>query len=55
MSPKVSSNKRRLYEFAAANDTPFPALYFPGTYDEALAVKDSLRYPAFIRMERKSS
>src|SRR5688572_19054963 len=42
-------NKRRLYELAAANDTPFPKSYFPGTYDEALAVKDSLRYPAFIK------
>jgi predicted ATP-grasp superfamily ATP-dependent carboligase len=42
-------NKRRLYELAAANDTPFPTSYFPGTYDEALAVKDSLRYPAFIK------
>jgi len=42
-------NKRRLYELAAANDTPFPTSYFPGTYDEAVAVKDSLRYPAFIK------
>ena len=42
-------NKRRLYELAAANDTPFPKSYFPGTYDEALAVKNSLRYPAFIK------
>jgi D-aspartate ligase len=42
-------NKRGLYELAAANDTPFPESYFPGTYDEALAVKDSLRYPAFIK------
>jgi predicted ATP-grasp superfamily ATP-dependent carboligase len=42
-------NKRRLYELAAANGTPFPTSYFPGTYDEALAVKDSLRYPAFIK------
>jgi D-aspartate ligase len=42
-------NKRRLYELAAANDTPFPTSYFPGTYDEALAVKDALRYPAFIK------
>ena len=42
-------NKRRLYELAAANETPFPQSYFPGTYDEALAVKDSLRYPAFIK------
>jgi len=42
-------NKRGLYELAAANGTPFPKSYFPGTYDEALAVKDSLRYPAFIK------
>lgn len=42
-------NKRRLYELAAANGTPFPKSYFPGTYDDALAVKDSLRYPAFIK------
>jgi D-aspartate ligase len=42
-------NKRGLYELAAANDTAFPTSYFPGTYDEALAVKDSLRYPAFIK------
>jgi D-aspartate ligase len=42
-------NKRRVYELAAANDTAFPTSYFPGTYDEALAVKDSLRYPAFIK------
>lgn len=42
-------NKRRVYELAAANGTPFPKSYFPGTYDEALAVKDSLRYPAFIK------
>jgi D-aspartate ligase len=42
-------NKRRVYELAAANNTPFPKSYFPRTYDEALAVKDSLRYPAFIK------
>jgi D-aspartate ligase len=42
-------NKRGLYELAAANGTPFPTSYFPGTYDEALAVKDLLRYPAFIK------
>jgi D-aspartate ligase len=42
-------NKRKLYELAAANDTAFPKSYFPGTYDEALAIKDSLRYPAFIK------
>lgn len=42
-------NKRGLYELAAANGTPFPQSYFPATYDEALAVKDSLRYPAFIK------
>src|SRR4029450_4466019 len=29
-------NKRRVYELAAANDTPFPKSYFPSTYDEAL-------------------
>ena len=42
-------NKRSLYELAAANDTRFPESYFPGTYDEALAIKDALRYPAFIK------
>jgi D-aspartate ligase len=42
-------NKRRLYELAAANGAPFPQSCFPGTYEEALAVKDSLRYPAFIK------
>ena len=42
-------NKRRLYELAAAHGTAFPKSYFPGTYDEALAVKDLLRYPAFIK------
>jgi predicted ATP-grasp superfamily ATP-dependent carboligase len=42
-------NKRGLYEFAAANGTAFPTSYFPGTYQEAVAVKDSLRYPAFIK------
>jgi D-aspartate ligase len=42
-------NKRGLYELAAANNTPFPQSYFPDSYDEALAVKDSLRYPAFIK------
>jgi D-aspartate ligase len=42
-------NKRGLYELAAANDTPFPQSYFPASYEEALAVKDSLRYPAFIK------
>lgn len=42
-------NKRRLYELAAANGTAFPKSYFPATYEEALAVKDSLRYPAFIK------
>jgi predicted ATP-grasp superfamily ATP-dependent carboligase len=42
-------NKRGLYELAAANGTPFPESHFPTTYDEALAVKDSLRYPAFIK------
>jgi D-aspartate ligase len=42
-------NKRSLYELAAANGTAFPQSYFPGTYEEAFAVKDSLRYPAFIK------
>jgi D-aspartate ligase len=42
-------NKRGLYELAAGNDTPFPSSYFPATYEEAVAVKDSLRYPAFIK------
>ena len=42
-------NKRRLYELAAAHGTPFPRSYFPCTYVEALAVKDALRYPAFIK------
>ena len=42
-------NKRRLYELAAASGTPFPSSYFPATYEEAVAVKDSLRYPAFIK------
>jgi D-aspartate ligase len=42
-------NKRALYELSAANDTPFPNSYFPGSYEEALAVKDALRYPAFIK------
>jgi D-aspartate ligase len=42
-------NKRGLYELAAADGTAFPKSWFPGTYDEALAVKDSLRYPAFIK------
>jgi D-aspartate ligase len=42
-------NKRRLYELAAATDTPFPQSYFPDTYEEAVAAKDSLRYPAFIK------
>ena len=42
-------NKRRLYELAAAHQAAFPKSYFPGTYDEALAVKDALRYPAFIK------
>jgi predicted ATP-grasp superfamily ATP-dependent carboligase len=42
-------NKRGLYELAAANGTAFPQSYFPGTYEEALAVKDALRYPAFIK------
>ena len=42
-------NKRRLYELAAANGTSFPASYFPATYEEAVTVKDALRYPAFIK------
>ncbi len=42
-------NKRGLYELAAANGTPFPMSHFPGTYEEVLAIKDSLRYPAFIK------
>ena len=42
-------NKRGLYELAAANGIAFPQSYFPGTYEEALAVKDALRYPAFIK------
>jgi D-aspartate ligase len=42
-------NKRRLYELAAASGTAFPKSYFPATYDEALGVKDALRYPAFIK------
>ena len=42
-------NKRGLYELAAASGTAFPKSYFPGTYEEALAIKDALRYPAFIK------
>lgn len=42
-------NKRTLYELAAAHGTPFPQSYFPATYDEAVAVMHSLRYPAFIK------
>lgn len=42
-------NKRGLYELAAANDAAFPEAFFPATYEEALAVKDALRYPAFIK------
>ena len=42
-------NKRRLYELAATKGAAFPKSYFPATYDEAVAVKDSLRYPAFIK------
>ena len=42
-------NKRGLYELAAANDMAFPKSHFPATYEEALAVKDALRYPAFIK------
>jgi predicted ATP-grasp superfamily ATP-dependent carboligase len=42
-------SKRGLYELASANGISFPESYFPGTYEEALAVKDALRYPAFIK------
>lgn len=42
-------NKRGLYRLAEASGTAFPRSYFPDNYDEALAVKDSLRYPAFIK------
>lgn len=42
-------NKRGLYELAAANGTAFPKSCFPGTYEEALVIKDALRYPAFIK------
>jgi predicted ATP-grasp superfamily ATP-dependent carboligase len=42
-------NKRSLYELAAAHGAAFPASHFPRTYGEAVAVKDSLRYPAFIK------
>lgn len=42
-------NKRGLYELAAANGTAFPESYFPETYEEALAIRDKLRYPAFIK------
>jgi D-aspartate ligase len=42
-------NKRGLYQLAAAHGTAFPQSCFPGTYAEALAIKDSLRYPAFIK------
>jgi predicted ATP-grasp superfamily ATP-dependent carboligase len=42
-------NKRGLYELAAAHGSAFPKSYFPRTYDEALAIQGSLRYPAFIK------
>jgi len=42
-------NKRGLYELAATNDAAFPQSYFPDTYEQAVAVKDALRYPAFIK------
>ena len=42
-------NKRGLYQLAAAHGVAFPTAHFPGTYDEACAVKDALRYPAFIK------
>jgi predicted ATP-grasp superfamily ATP-dependent carboligase len=42
-------NKRALYELAAAHGMPFPNSHFPGTYEEAVAVGGSLRYPAFIK------
>lgn len=42
-------NKRSLYELAAANRIAFPKSYFPSTYEEALAIRSSLRYPAFIK------
>jgi predicted ATP-grasp superfamily ATP-dependent carboligase len=51
-SPELAEdvvNKRRLYELAAANGTAFPTSYFPRTYEDALSIKDSLRYPAFIK------
>ena len=42
-------NKRSLYKLAAANRIAFPKSYFPSTYEEALAIRSSLRYPAFIK------
>ena len=42
-------NKRGLYELAAAHGTAFPDSRFPASEAEAVAVKDSLRYPAFIK------
>lgn len=42
-------NKHALYQLAAAHGTAFPKSHFPRTYDEALAVRDQLRYPAFIK------
>jgi predicted ATP-grasp superfamily ATP-dependent carboligase len=42
-------NKRSVYDLAAAHGIAFPKSYFPATYDDAVAVKDALRYPAFIK------
>ena len=42
-------NKRSLYKLAAANRTAFPKSFFPSTYEEALAIRSTLRYPAFIK------
>jgi len=42
-------NKHRLYELAALTHTPYPESFFPKKYDEAIQVKDALRYPAFIK------
>ena len=42
-------NKRGLYELAAAHGAWFPTSHFPGTFDDAVALKDALRYPAFIK------
>lgn len=42
-------NKRALYELAAAHGAAFPDSRFPTSEGEVLAVKDALRYPAFIK------